>query len=53
MKTPTTLYLAYRGWFAANVPIITGIALPPALLAMPPEKVGVPPASGTRYVRPT
>ena len=20
MKTPTTLYLAYRGWFAANVP---------------------------------
>ena len=39
MKTPTALYLAYRGWFAANVPLILGIALPPALLAMPPEKV--------------
>jgi regulator of PEP synthase PpsR (kinase-PPPase family) len=39
MKTPTTLYLAYRGWFAANVPIVPEIPLPPALLALPPRKV--------------
>jgi hypothetical protein len=39
MKTPTTLYLAYRGWFAANVPIVPGIALPPELLALPAERV--------------
>jgi len=39
MKTPTMLYLAYRGWFAANVPIVPGIPLPIALLAVPPERV--------------
>jgi regulator of PEP synthase PpsR (kinase-PPPase family) len=31
MKTPTMLYLAYRGWFVANVPLILG--------APPPEKL--------------
>ena len=25
MKTPTMLYLAYRGWFAANVPVVPGV----------------------------
>ncbi len=39
MKTPTALYLAYRGWFAANVPIVPGIALPSELLALPSERV--------------
>jgi len=39
MKTPTMLYLAYRGWFGANVPIVPGIALPPELLTLPPERV--------------
>jgi regulator of PEP synthase PpsR (kinase-PPPase family) len=39
MKTPTTLYLAYQGWFAANVPIVPGIAPDPALLALPHEHV--------------
>lgn len=39
MKTPTTLYLAYQGWFVANVPIIAGIPLPPTLLAVPSERV--------------
>ena len=39
MKTPTMLYLAYRGWFAANVPLILGLPLPKALLALPPERV--------------
>jgi [pyruvate, water dikinase]-phosphate phosphotransferase / [pyruvate, water dikinase] kinase len=38
-KTPTMLYLAYRGWFAANVPLVPGISPPPALLAMPAQRV--------------
>jgi regulator of PEP synthase PpsR (kinase-PPPase family) len=39
MKTPTTLYLAYRGWFVANVPIVPALEPPAELLAMPPEQV--------------
>ncbi len=39
MKTPTTLYLAYRGWFAANVPLVPEVAPPPGLLAVPAERV--------------
>jgi len=39
MKTPTTLYLAYRGWFAANVPLVEGMAPPKPLLALPPARV--------------
>jgi len=39
MKTPTALFLAYRGWFAANVPIVPEISLPPELLALPAERV--------------
>jgi hypothetical protein len=34
MKTPVALYLAYRGWFAANVPIILEIPPPRELLAL-------------------
>ena len=39
MKTPTTLYLAYRGWFAANVPLVPGLPLPQKLLSLPAERV--------------
>jgi hypothetical protein len=39
MKTPTTLYLAYRGWFAANVPIVPAVEPAPALLALARERV--------------
>ncbi|MCE5313686.1 MAG: pyruvate, water dikinase regulatory protein [Armatimonadota bacterium] len=39
MKTPTTLYLAYRGWFAANVPIVPEIPMPDELFAVPAERV--------------
>lgn len=39
MKTPTMLYLAYRGWFAANVPLIPEIAPPPTLFQVPAERV--------------
>jgi regulator of PEP synthase PpsR (kinase-PPPase family) len=39
MKTPTTLYLAYRGWFVANVPIVPQLEPPAELLGLPPERV--------------
>ncbi len=39
MKTPTMLYLAYRGWFAANVPIIPDMAPPEPLLQVPAHRV--------------
>jgi regulator of PEP synthase PpsR (kinase-PPPase family) len=39
MKTPTMLYMAYRGWFAANVPLAPGLPLPDTLLALPSDRV--------------
>ena len=39
MKTPTMLYLAYRGWFSANVPLVPGVSPPKALLGLPWERV--------------
>jgi regulator of PEP synthase PpsR (kinase-PPPase family) len=39
MKTPTALYLAYRGWATANVPLVPGVPLQPALERLPREKV--------------
>ncbi len=39
MKTPTCLYLAYRGWFAANVPIIHGVPPPRELFKVPRKRV--------------
>ncbi len=39
MKTPTMLYMAYRGWFAANVPLILDMTPPESLLALPSRRV--------------
>jgi regulator of PEP synthase PpsR (kinase-PPPase family) len=39
MKTPTTLYLAYRGWFVANVPLVPETPLPESLVALPASQV--------------
>lgn len=39
MKTPTALYLAYRGWLVANVPIHPALQPPEALLALPSYRV--------------
>jgi [pyruvate, water dikinase]-phosphate phosphotransferase / [pyruvate, water dikinase] kinase len=39
MKTPTMLYLAYRGWFAANVPLVLGVSAPKELVAVPADRV--------------
>lgn len=38
-KTPISIYLAYKGWFAANVPIIMGINPPDMLSRIDPTKV--------------
>ncbi len=38
-KTPLSVYLAYRGWFVGNVPVIPEIELPPILSRLPPQRV--------------
>jgi [pyruvate, water dikinase]-phosphate phosphotransferase / [pyruvate, water dikinase] kinase len=37
-KTPLSIYLAYRGWKVANVPIVLGIDPPQELLQVPKRK---------------
>lgn len=39
MKTPLCLYLANRGWFAANCPIVPGGRLPAALEDISPRRI--------------
>lgn len=39
MKTPTSLYLAYQGWFAGNVPIVPEISMPSAVLSLPSQRI--------------
>jgi regulator of PEP synthase PpsR (kinase-PPPase family) len=38
-KTPLSIYLAFRGWFVANVPIVPGIDLPSDIFDLPPGRV--------------
>ncbi len=38
-KTPLCVYLAFKGWFAANVPIVLNRELPEILNELPPHKV--------------
>jgi len=38
-KTPTMLYLAYHGWFAANIPLVPGIPVPDELRAVSSKRV--------------
>lgn len=38
-KTPLSVYLAYRGWFVGNVPIIPEVDPPPILAQLPPQRV--------------
>ncbi len=38
-KTPISIYLAYKGWFAANVPIIMGLKPPEVLNHIDPSKI--------------
>jgi regulator of PEP synthase PpsR (kinase-PPPase family) len=38
-KTPISVYLAYRGWFVGNVPIVTNVPLPQIINELPPQNV--------------
>ena len=38
-KTPVSVYLAYKGWLVANIPIILGMEFPETLFSLPPERV--------------
>lgn len=38
-KTPLSIYLAFKRWFVANVPIVLGIPAPPIIYKVPPERV--------------
>lgn len=38
-KTPLSIYLAFKGWLVANVPIVLGINLPLDLSFVPPDRV--------------
>ncbi len=38
-KTPLSIYLAFKRWFVANVPIVLGIPAPEIIYQIPPERV--------------
>lgn len=38
-KTPLSIYLAFKGWFVANYPVVLGTELPESLLRLPQGKV--------------
>ncbi|NQT13516.1 MAG: kinase/pyrophosphorylase [Planctomycetes bacterium] len=38
-KTPLSVFLAYRGWRVANVPVVLGIDPPPELFRLDPRRV--------------
>jgi regulator of PEP synthase PpsR (kinase-PPPase family) len=38
-KTPLSIYLAFREWFVANVPIVIGEELPSIVYKLPPSKI--------------
>jgi [pyruvate, water dikinase]-phosphate phosphotransferase / [pyruvate, water dikinase] kinase len=38
-KTPLSVYLAFKGWMVANIPIILNLPLPEIVYELPPEKI--------------
>lgn len=38
-KTPLSIYLAFKRWFVANVPIVLNVPVPDQLYSIPPERV--------------
>lgn len=38
-KTPLSIYLAFKGWLVANVPIVLDMPIPDIVYSLPPEKV--------------
>ena len=38
-KTPISIYLAFKGWLVANVPIILDMPIPEIVYKLPPERI--------------
>lgn len=38
-KTPVSLYLSFRGWKVANIPIVPGVDLPPELMRVDARRI--------------
>lgn len=38
-KTPLSIYLAYKGWLVANIPVVLGMPLPQSVYEIPPDRV--------------
>lgn len=38
-KTPLSIFLAFKGWLVANVPIVMGVDLNPIVFRIPPRRV--------------
>ena len=38
-KTPLSIYLAFKGWYVANIPLVMDIKPPKNLFKVPPERV--------------
>ena len=38
-KTPLSVYMAHKGWFVGNIPIILGMALPDIVYSLPSDRV--------------
>jgi len=38
-KTPLSIYLAFKGWFVANIPIVLGVELPSKVFALSADRV--------------
>jgi regulator of PEP synthase PpsR (kinase-PPPase family) len=38
-KTPLSVYLAFKGWMVANVPIVLNVPLPDIIYELPPERI--------------
>ena len=38
-KTPLSIYLAFKGWYVANIPLVMDIKPPENLFKVPPERV--------------
>ncbi len=38
-KTPISIYLAFKGWLVANVPIVLDMPIPDIVYKLPPEKI--------------
>jgi regulator of PEP synthase PpsR (kinase-PPPase family) len=38
-KTPLSVYMAYKGWLVANIPIVLDMPLPDIVYQLPPERV--------------